>query len=396
MSRLQTVLGNITFQSPFILASAPPTRTGEMIARAFAVGWDAAVTKTICLNYDRMIDVSPRIVKVNGGLKNIELISPVSPEKWAEDIRFLKKKFPQKTVIASISAEADNIAGWQKLTLMMQEAGTDALELNFSCPHGLPEMGMGNTCSDIPELAENITKCVKDVATIPVWAKLSPNVTNIKHLAKLCEKAGADGISAINTVKGFAGIDIETGMPKMNVNGSSTCGGLSGSIIKPIALKAVADIALAVNCPISGMGGIRNWQDSLEFVMLGSTTVQICTEVMLNGYGIIHGLKKGMESYLDWHCIKSLQDVCGKSLKYLKNHSALDNSFKLLPQINTEKCVKCGKCCISCNDAGFQAISMKSGNFPVVDSLKCTGCGLCYAVCPTCGCLELVENASIS
>lgn len=396
MSRLQTISGGITFLSSFILASAPPTRTGEMIAKAFNEGWDGAVTKTICLNYDRMIDVSPRIVKVNGGLKNIELISPVSAEKWAEDIRLLKKNFPQKIVIASISAEADNIAGWQKLTLMMQKAGADVLELNFSCPHGLPEMGMGNTCSDIPELAANIVKSVKDVANIPVWAKLSPNVTSIKHLAKLCVKAGTDGISAINTVKGFAGIDIETGMPKMNVNGGSAYGGLSGSIIKPIALKAVSDIALAVDCPISGMGGIRNWQDGMEFVLLGASTLQICTEVMLNGYGIIHGLKKGMESYFDRHGIKSLQDVCGKSLKYLKNHSALDNSFRLIPHINSEKCVKCGKCSISCHDAGFQAISIKSDNFPVVDRLKCTGCGLCHAVCPVVGCLELVENASIS
>jgi dihydropyrimidine dehydrogenase (NAD+) subunit PreA len=257
-------------------------------------------------------------------------------------------------------------------------------------------MGMGNTCSDIPELAANIVKAVKDVATIPVWAKLSPNVTSIKHLAVLCANAGADGISAINTVKGFAGIDIETGMPKMNVGGSTTHGGLSGSIIKPIALKAVADIALSVNCPISGMGGIMNWQDSMEFVMLGASTVQICTEAMLNGYGIIHGLKKGMESYLDRHGIKSLQDVCGKSLKYIKNHSALDNSCKFIPQIKTEKCVKCGKCRISCCDAGFQAVSIKSDNFPEVDRLKCTGCGLCHASCPTGGCIEFVDNASIS
>lgn len=378
-------------KDPFILASGPPTRNAWMIARAFEAGWNSAVTKTICLNHEDMVDVAPRIHRLENGFKNIELISPISAEQWTEDFVLLKRKYPDKAIIASISAEAKNLKGWQKLAKMMQEAGADALELNFSCPHGLPEKGMGTTCSEIPELAGSITDLVKEVAHIPVWVKLSPNVTDIKHIARVCAKAGADCITAINTVKGFAGIDINTGKPKLDINGQSTYGGLSGSVIKPIALKAVSEIASAVDCPISAAGGISTWQDAVEFILLGASSIQICSEVMINGYDIIHHLQQGLSGYLGH---KSLEDIRGTSLSYITSYSKLDNKTVLMPEIDNHACIKCGKCYASCRDAGYQTISWSTGELPWINKNKCTGCGLCQAVCPV-NCIKLKENVLV-
>ncbi len=363
-------------KDPFILASGPPTRTAEMISRAFEAGWNGAVTKTICLNHEEMVDVSPRIYSLGNGLKNIELISNIPAEQWAKDIEILKKAYPDKAVIASISAEANNLAGWQKLAEMMQAAGADAMELNFSCPHGLPEKGMGKTCSDNTDIAANITKTVREASTIPVWTKLSPNVTSISQLAQKCAENRADCITAINTVKGFAGVNIKTGKPI-----SQAYGGISGPAIKPVALKSVSEIASVVNCPVSAVGGISNWQDAVEFILLGASTVQLCTAVMLNGYGIINDLHRGISGYFG---TKTIDDIRGTSLKHISSFSALDKTVKLIPQIDKSKCVKCGRCMVSCRDAGYQAI-----NENIEISLeKCTGCGLCTAVCPV-SCIKL-------
>jgi len=363
-------------KDPFILASGPPTRTAEMISAAFKAGWNSAVTKTICLNHEDMVDISPRIYSLENGIKNIELISSIPAEQWAKDIAYLKKTYPKKSVIASISAEACNPSGWQELTEMMQAAGADALELNFSCPHGLPEKGMGNTCSDNPEIAAEITKMVKMVSSIPVWVKLSPNVTSISDLAQMCADSGADCITAINTVKGFAGVDIETGKPV-----SQVYGGISGPAIKPVALKAVSEISALAGCPVSAVGGVSKWQDAVEFILLGASSVQICTAVMLNGYAIIAELQDGLSEYLGE---KTVNDIKGTSLKYISSFSELDKSIKHIPQIDTEKCNKCGRCVISCRDAGYQAIN----DSLEINPEKCTGCGLCAAVCPV-GCIQL-------
>lgn len=388
--------GNIKFKSPFILASGPPARTGEMISRAFRMGWAGAVTKTVCLNYDKMINTSPRLVKIKNGIQNIELISNRSPELWAEEIKDLKSQYPDNIVIASISAEANNFKGWQKLTLMMQKAGADVLELNLSCPHGLPEMGMGTICSETPGFAQEIIKEVKKNAQIPVWAKLSPDVTNMQNLAQFCKKSGADGITAINTVKGFAGINIETGKPKLNIGDYSTYGGMSGEIVKPVALKAVSEIANMVKCPVSAVGGIKSWQDAVEFILLGATTVQICSEVMVNGYEIIYELEKGLHKYLETHKINNLEEIRGASLKYIKSFSQLNNNFIKIPSIENSKCIKCGKCYKACNDSGYQAINFINGSFPEIKPEKCSGCGLCSIVCPAV-CISMhIEDNKIS
>jgi len=405
MADLRVNYKNIEFQNPFILASAPPTRNAQMIARAFEAGWAGAVTKTICHNYKEMDGLSPRIhgYKINNsvaGLQNIELISNRSPQEWAEDIKYLKQNYPKKIVIASISAEAENYADWQTLAVMMQKAGADILELNISCPHGLPEKSMGAACSTVDYYPVMITEAVKAVAKIPIWIKLSSAHNDINNLARLCLDAGIDGFCAVNTVKGFSGIDIETGSPHFSIDGKSTFGGFSGSIIKPVGLMCVSQIAKNSKCFISASGGINSWQDGVEYLLLGASTLQVCTKVMLEGYDTINSLLTGLSDYMEKHNFNSLSEIIGKSLKNIKKFEDLNQESKFLPEIDINTCVKCGKCYISCRDAGYQAINYSEINIPEINLNKCAGCGLCAVVCPI-NCIQanlsvLQENNSFS
>jgi len=375
------------FQNPFILASGPATRNAEMISSAFDVGWAAAVTKTICLNYEEMASISPRFYSYKtennlAGLQNLELISDRSPKDWVEDIKYLKNNYPDRVIIASISAEAYNYADWQSLAIRMQDAGADILELNLSCPHGLPEKSMGSACCNLPDLPVSITAAVKNVINIPVWVKLSSDYNDIGRLVEFCLLAGADGITAINTVKGFSGIDIETGYPNFNIDGNSTFGGFSGSIIKPIALRCVAEVAKTNKCFVSGSGGINSWEDAVEFMLLGASTVQICTKVMIEGVDIVNSMISGLADYLERHNYESVRDIIGKSLNKISNFENLNKNSKAFPKIDKETCIKCGKCFISCRDAGYQAINFSVDNLPEINLKNCTGCGLCGIVCP--------------
>lgn len=386
MNKLKIERHGITYTNPFLLASSPVTRTGEMIKRGFKAGWGGAVLKTICLCPETMVDVSPRIYGYRNkssliGLKNTELISNRPVEIWVKEINELKNEFPDRVIIASIMAEGQKFQDWQELTEILQDAGVDAIELNLSCPNGVPERQMGSYISEIPELCAKITEAVKKVSKVPVWAKLSPNVTDISLLAYSCLQAGADGITAINTLKGFAGIDIESLQPRLNVGGISAYGGFSGNIIKPFALKAVSEIARGHGCYISATGGISNWQDAVEFMLLGATSLQICTEVMLNGYNIIIPLIEGLESYLERHSYDSLDNLIGAGFEKIDDYGKLDKNIKYQASIDNKACCKCGKCFVSCMDGGYQAINKENNHIYSVDQNKCAGCGLCQHVC---------------
>lgn len=401
MSDLSVKYKNLIFPNPFILASSPITRNAEMILRGFKAGWAGAVTKTIVLDHESIINVSPRLCGFKTknnlyGLNNIELISERPLEVWLEEIRLIKSEYPDRILIASIMAEAYNLQGWQKLAKEVQQAGADIIELNLSCPHGMPERGMGSFCSELPQVCADITKSVKEISTIPVWAKLSPNVTDISYLAQLCIEAGADGIAAINTVKGFSGIDVETFEPKLNVVGQSAYGGFSGQIIKPIALKAVSDIAINNNTFISGLGGISSWQDVAEFMLLGSSTVQICTEVMFKGYDIIANLLNGLNDYLCRHEFNSVENIVGNALPKISSFEQLDKKIQAKACINHGECISCSRCFSACKDGGYQAIEFLSGN-PVINVDKCAGCGLCSIICPV-NCIEInsTVNSQVS
>ena len=290
MATLKTSVLGIEFENPFVLASAPPTALVESIDKAFEMGWGGAVIKTITPDDLEMVEASPRYASIKE--KN-KVIGFKTIKYWCDGIRYLKEKHPTKVIIASIMSPVDRNA-WRELVLRLNETPVDAYELNFSCPHGMPEKGIGMAIGTTTEISTLITGWVKDVATKPVFVKLTPNVADITRISKAVERANADGFAAINTVQGFMGINLDTLEPNLCIDGRTTFGGCSGEIVRPIGLRCVAQIRQNSNLPILGMGGISNWQDAVQYIAVGSDVVQVCTEVMINGYGMIKGLKSGL------------------------------------------------------------------------------------------------------
>jgi dihydropyrimidine dehydrogenase (NAD+) subunit PreA len=369
--------------NPFLLASAPPTRTAEMIKRGFEAGWAGAVTKTITV--EPTSDLRPRLIALrhgeyNIGLENIELISRQSVTEWQSEIASLKSAFPDRIIWGSISTAPEK-RGWQDLASAIQEAGPDALELNVSCPHGLPTKGMGAFIGQNAELTGQVVAWVKEVARIPVIVKLTPNVTDIAHIALVAKENGADGFCAINTVSVLKGIDINDLAPLPTVEGQSTFGGYSGPAVKPIALRCVAQIAKATGLPVCGMGGINSWDDVIEFMAVGAGTVQIGTTVMWSGFGIIEHLTEGLRFYLKKKKLRSLKPILGAALPKIVEFPELSMDYRLIPKVD-DTCDGCLKCVIACNDGGFQAITGIKDKYITIDESKCDGCGLCAMVCP--------------
>jgi dihydropyrimidine dehydrogenase (NAD+) subunit PreA len=282
---LSVEFAGLRLMNPFMLASAPPAATGEMIQRAFDAGWSGAVTKTIAL--EAVHDVQPRLARLamgnkTVGLENIELISQRSLEAWIKDVQDIKRRYPDHILFASLMGAVVR-EEWHSLIQQIQEAGVDGLELNFGCPHGMPEKGMGSAQGQDPAIAGDITRWVKEVASVPVMVKLTPNVTDIVQIGQACEDAGADAISAINTVSVLVGVDLGRLEPLPSVGGTTAFGGYSGPAIKPIGLRCIAQLAKGTSLPLSGIGGVGSWQDAAEYILAGASTVQVCTAVMLGG-----------------------------------------------------------------------------------------------------------------
>ncbi|MBO9541680.1 NAD-dependent dihydropyrimidine dehydrogenase subunit PreA [bacterium] len=404
---LSISFAGVRFPNPFTLASAPPTTTGEMIMRAFEAGWGGAIIKTAGPAHERIDNVSPRFAALNVGnrrmfgFENIELISDRPLEVWLEECRRIKDRFPEQVLIGSVMAAGTSEHDWKELVRLFQEAGCDMIECNLGCPHGMPERGMGSVCSQDPVVTGNIARWVSEVATVPVIIKLSPNVTDITVPAGEALAAGAHAISAINTVNVLMGVDLEDFSVRPSVQGRTTYGGYSGVAVKPIALKAVSDIARKYpGAAISATGGIATWRDAAEFLALGATNLQVCTEVMLRGFGIITELTQGLETYLERKGFSSLDDLVGRALPNLADHSALDFDYRPKAVIDEAKCIKCDKCVTACGDAAYQAITVphpvgtpiKERGLPQVHLDRCTGCSLCSHVCPV-DCIDIVEVA---
>jgi len=371
------------FPNPFMLASAPPARNAEMIERAFAAGWGGAVTKTIGLEPAQ--DLQPRLQplrqhKRNLGMENIELISRLTVAEWQDEIAKVKLAYPDRPLWASIMA-ASVRADWQRLVEAIQEAGPDAFELNVSCPHGMPDKGMGMFIGQNAELTGKVVAWVKAVAKIPVVVKLTPNVTDITSVARAAKENGADALCASNTVSGLIGVDLDSLTPLPNVGGVSTYGGFSGPAIKPIALRCVSQIAKATRLPVSGLGGVSTWQEAVEFMAVGASTVQVGTAVMWSGYGIIEKLTEGLGKYLKEKGFPNLEALAGAALPKIVEFPQMPLTSRVRASVDGT-CNGCLLCVTACADGAYQAITGIKGEIVTIDGARCDGCGLCSMVCP--------------
>jgi dihydropyrimidine dehydrogenase (NAD+) subunit PreA len=386
----------VSFPDPFTLAASPSTGTGEMVERAFDQGWTSAVLKTMAVEREEVKLVYPMIASLDHqdkrlfGMENIDLISDRPLKDWEKDIERLKTRYPGNVVIASIMASSKT--DWQEAAQRVAGAGADMIECSFSCPHGMPERGMGSAIGQDAELTERTARWIREAVKIPVVIKLTPNVADIAQIAMAVKRSGCAGVCAINTVKGLIGIDIETLRPVPSVAGYSTYGGYSGAAIRPVALKCVAEIAKAVDIEISGVGGIYTWMDAVQFLAVGARNVQLCTAVMTWGYRISEDLKEGLAFYLERKGFASPADIVAQALPYVAKHESLSRDYKPVAEIDEATCLKDDLCYIACRDGGHQAIEIRDERMPRVDPDKCVGCGLCTCVCPVKGCITLKER----
>ncbi|MDP3274534.1 MAG: NAD-dependent dihydropyrimidine dehydrogenase subunit PreA [Deltaproteobacteria bacterium] len=427
MADLSIDFCGVTSPNPFWLASAPPTNTGGQVMRAFDAGWGGAVWKTLG---DPITNVSSRFGGIDYGstrmmgLNNIELITDRPLDVNLREMYEVKKRYPKHTLVASLMVESrDN---WRELIKKVQDVGSDLIELNFGCPHGMCERGMGSAVGSEPKVLEEITRWVVEEAKIPVIVKLTPNTGDINEPAEAAARGQAHAISLINTIKSLIGVDLERMVPNPRVGGQSTNGGYCGPAVKPIALFMLSQVAknpTAKHLPISGIGGISNWRDAAEFIALGSTSVQVCTAVMHYGYRIVEDMIEGLSDFLDRKGMKSVNELRGRAVDSYVEWGELNLDYTIKAEINQKTCIGCNLCVTACMDGAHQCIhipgrtheeSVKAGHYhipeeipalpvkiaglpagrfvPFVDEVECIGCNLCALVCPVPGTITMVER----
>ncbi len=412
--------------NPFWLASGPPSNSEYQVRRAFEAGWGGVVWKTI--SNEPVVNVSSRYgaIDYDGqkvvGLNNIELITDRTLGDNLREIGNIKRDFPNHAVFVSLMVASQREA-WHEIVKQTEDAGADGLELNFGCPHGMSERGMGSAVGQVPEYTRMITEWVKEVARTPVMVKLTPNITDIRAIGRAAKEGGADAISLINTLNSIMGIDLDTLHPRPQVRGYGSHGGYCGPAVKPIALHMVSRIAAdpEIRLPISGIGGIQAWQDAAEHMLLGATSVQVCTAVMHYGFRIVDGFISGMSNWMREKGYTSCRDFIGGSAARIRDWGELDLSYKVVAEIDPDKCINCGVCYIACEDGCHQSIKREqvserefrrrhktrtfvSGprqythgagagyvNVYTVDQDTCVGCNMCSLVCPVDGCITMKE-----
>jgi dihydropyrimidine dehydrogenase (NAD+) subunit PreA len=437
--------------NPFWLASAPPTNSAYQVRRAFEAGWGGAVWKT--LNHEPIVNVSSRYgaIDYDGrkvvGLNNIELITDRPLEVNLREIREVKRDFPNHALFVSLMVESKQET-WHDIVKQTQDTGCDGIELNFGCPHGMSERGMGAAVGQVPEYTEMITRWCKEVAKIPVMVKLTPNITDVRGIARAAQKAGADAVSLINTINSIMGIDLNTFAPKPAVAGKGSHGGYCGPAVKPIALNMVSSVYNdpSWRIPISGIGGIQAWQDAVEFLLVGAGSVQVCTAVMHYGFRIVEHMESGLKNWMREKGFRRISDFAGKAGPNICDWGDLDLGNKVVAEIAQEKCIHCGLCYIACEDGCHQSIKwekvpeddfvkrygapavaagapagrgsngngngaklvnpdmhfVKSGDVEVLPGMgdgyvgvftikqdMCVGCNMCSLVCPVEGCITM-------
>lgn len=397
MPDISVNFAGIRSPNPFWLASAPPTNSGYQIMKAFDAGWGGAVWKTLGVP---IVNVSRRYGSVNYrntrmmGFNNIELITDRPLKDNLKEIEEVKKYFPDHAVIASLMVETRE--QWHQIVKDAENAGADGLELNFGCPHGMCERGMGSAVGQEPEVLKLIVSWVKEVATKPVIVKLTPNISDITDPAIAAKQGGGDAISLINTIQSIVGVDIDNFVAYPVVDGKSTNGGYCGPAVKPIALNMLKNCAQhpAVNLPISGIGGIENWKDAVEFILLGASTVQVCTAVMHYGFGIVREMIPGLENYMTEKGFNTIDEMKGKALQNITNWENLNLDYKIIAEINKDKCIGCELCYIACEDGAHQAIGLSDNGtrVPYIIEENCVGCNLCSLVCPVESCISMIRK----
>ena len=425
MADLTSQFAGIHSPNPFWLASGPPANCADQVMRAFDAGWGGAVWKTIG---EPITNVSSRYssVDLNGyrmmGLNNIELISDRPIEVNLREISQVKHRYPHHAVIASLMVESKR-AAWHDIVKRAEDVGSDGLELNFGCPHGMSERGMGSAVGQVPEYACMITEWVKEVARTPVLVKLTPNISDIRTVARAAKKGGADALSAINTINSITGIDLDTLTPRPDVGGKSSHGGYCGPAVKPIALHMVEQIASdpQVQLPISAIGGIGSWREAAEFILLGAGTLQACTAPMHFGFRIVEDMLDGLSRWMDSKGYANLDAFRGLSLPRVTQWQHLDLNYKIVARINPETCIGCQLCYTACWDGAHQCIHVagyknpeaaaevsraslvstpassavshatSTERIPKVDEEECVGCNLCWLVCPVENCISMVR-----
>jgi dihydropyrimidine dehydrogenase (NAD+) subunit PreA len=395
MADLSVNFAGIQAPNPFWLASAPPTNTGYQVANAFRAGWGGAVWKTLGTP---IVNVSSRYGALSYrdrrmmGLNNIELITDRPLEVNLAEMAAVKKEFPHHALIASMMFETRE--EWHDCIRRCEDIGVDGFELNFGCPHGMCERGMGSAVGQNPDVAEKITSWVTEKATRPVIVKLTPNITDITAAGLASQRGGADAVSLINTINSVTGINLKTMEPNPSVDGHSSHGGYCGPAVKPIALNMVSELYNHPDfkLPISGIGGIETWQDAVEFLLMGASAVQVCTAVMHYGFRIVTDLREGLSDYLDRNNMARVTDLTGIAARKLRKWEQLDLNYKVIAHINPDKCIGCQLCYIACEDGAHQSIALQPGSrIPLIKEDTCVGCNLCSLVCPVDECITMVN-----
>jgi len=387
--------------NPFWLASAPPTDKEINVVRAFEAGWGGVVWKTLGED-PPVVNVSSRYGAINyngqrmAGLNNIELITDRPLEINLEEITRVKKAWPDRAIIVSLMVPCEE-EPWKYILGRVAETGADGVELNFGCPHGMSERGMGAAVGQVPEYVEQVTAWCKKHSDMAVIVKLTPNITDVRQSARAAVRGGADAVSLINTINSIVSIDLDVMAPMPTVDGKGAHGGYCGPAVKPIALNMVAEIARDPECqsiPMSGIGGISNWKDAAEFMALGCGTVQVCTAAMHHGFKIVDDMKTGLSNWMDSKGYETIDDFRGMATPNVTDWNKLNINYDVKALIDQDKCIQCGLCHIACEDTSHQAITANRVNdarlYEVVDE-ECVGCNLCQLVCPVDECISMVE-----
>ena len=381
----------LKFKNPFLLSSSPVSNSAEMVAGSFEAGWSGVVFKT--LNSDRLpiIHPSPRMHCVHFGSKremavqNVEMISDRPLKDNLTEFLFLKRNYPDHPIIASIMGFFED--EWVYLAKAAEDNGADMLELNFSCPHMCIE-GAGHKVGQAFQLLEGFTEAVKKNVSIPVMAKMTPNITDMTEPAMYAKNGGADAISAINTVRGISQVGLDDWVPKPNVFGKGAISGTSGPAVKPIGLNFIASMAQCkeLGLPLSGIGGIETWIDALEYMLLGASTIQVTTGIMHYGYRIVEDMIEGLSDFMAERGVRQVSELVGNALPHLHETEAFDLQRQGIAQYDLDQCIGCGQCYIVCRDAAGQAIEWDGENRrPKLIEEKCLSCMLCKFVCPVPG-----------